>query len=275
MRELMPWYFSWIFIFGLCLGCTNNIFDEIAVKDSDEALIFEAQKKVNNREYGEALDLLALVSAAGRDKREVKRLRASAHAGVCGLDFVTFALGLRDLGTERLFVFLADLYSAGTEARQTACSEAESLLTGISEASPLTVDENVFLAFVSLTRTGVILSRFGDRNADGVVDGSDSFDPCNATHLPNTDVRQLGLSLVLTLNAISAAQTTIGSDAIGDLSGICDDLAGLGGGLNFCDSTDSDSYTADQLRAIRTLVNESTILGLGTCTGDVTACLCL
>lgn len=273
------WVILSIFI---SIGCSTNILQSFADTRSDEALLFEAKKKINSGNYTDALVYFDSMTSAYLQQRDVIAVRASAYAGICGLNFLSLVDGITNMGTARLFIFLMGHFQNGSTATRDACITAENLMQTISTSyASRTSDENLFLALVDLSKMGTVFNRVADSNNNGSVDGG--FDACSAVSLPDADVRQIGTAInLLRTSLMGVSGTTFGSFA-SVINDICDDWSLLPAPLqpyNFCVDASSDpvfdgsTFTANQLKGIRSLVNESDAVGLGSCTGDITTCAC-
>lgn len=261
----------------LNLSCSGNILKEFANKETDQALEKEARKLINKRDYAGALLVLERMSETYRARREVVHLRASAHGGLCGLDYIQLVLDLEDLGNERLLVFLMQAFSGGTDFKINQCILAEEALKAAIPLGARDLDEHIFMIFLNFAKVGTILSRYADTDNDGEVD-SDFNDACDNDQLVDDDdhVKHIGTGLASLILSFSEAGTSlpVGDDAIGTVSDFCDNFPPILADYNFCQFTDVEAITADMVKGIRTVVNEDQAIGLGSCSGDVLACAC-
>lgn len=260
---------------ALLLGCSVNIFENFGDKTTDAALLESAKSLIDTGDYSGALQEFAAMSPEYRSRRGVVPYYASAYAGRCGLNALTLISDIDNIGATRIFPFLMDEYPSGTPAEETDCANAEDLMETIDvTATNRTDDENLLMAMIGLSKMGVVLSQFADTDANGTVDAG--FDPCTAAALPDADVRQFGSSLSRSLGSLSAlTSTSFGGSSMADLTSVCTDLATYAPSYDFCSVTDPADFTADQIKGIRSVINESSAVGLGTCTGDISTCACL
>nr|HMN69957.1 hypothetical protein [Bdellovibrionales bacterium] len=141
------------------------------------------------------------------------------------------------------------------------------------------------MAMLNFARIGAVLSYYGDGDGDGAADGG--YDPClransarpataGAGDFLPADLRELGAGLTNALANLAAVSSRVdlGSGSLDSVAGACTSLAGVDPAYDFCAILDPADFTADHLRALATLINESTAVGLGTCTGNAVACLC-
>jgi hypothetical protein len=280
-------------IFGLAvlipnLSCSVNALEGFSDKYSNDALFVDAKMQINKGNFDSALSKISDMSPDFQARREVRMLAASAYGGKCGINFLEVVTGLTDLGTTRLFPFLLDQFRGGSPATIDACLAAENIIESIGAVGARNTDENLFLAIVSLAKMGKVLSYYLDADQDGTTETFGTVDPCLRARGARTggpfdgdffpaDLREFGSGLTLFLQNISAlaGQIDLGSGSVTDVTAACADLAGINPSYDFCSVTDPAAFTADHLQALVTLLNEDSVLGLGSnCTGDVTACVC-
>jgi hypothetical protein len=274
------WGSLWLGAFAIFFGgCSVNILSNFANKDTNEAHFVTATQKINAGDYVGALEEIAKMDAKFLATDRAKLLQAEAYGGLCGLDFLDFALSFKEMGSTRLFPFLLASFKTGTTANVDNCIEAEGYMTSIGTASERTKNQNTFMTMLELAKIGNILAHYADTNNDGTVNAS--YNPCTvgggtraAGPLDDSDVKEIGSAMgnaILSLTAAGGGSGT-GADAIADISALC---TSLGGAANFCSVTTASSVTATQVLGIRTLLKESSSVGLGSnCTGDITACHC-
>jgi hypothetical protein len=265
----------------LCLSQLNlscaNVFSEMAIKDTDKAKLYEANKLVGRGDWDGALLQINGLTAAVQATREVKSLSASAYAGKCGLDFMSLLNSINTAGSNRFFQTLANSMKGTTPAKAAHCYTAEQLMLSISSsAASRTSQENLFLSILELARIGAIVAANGDVNADGTLDVG--YDPCTSlTSLPVSDLANkvdannlvvaiaifsqsiVGLTGAFATSAapITAACAIAPLDVACSLTSVSQIPSGLTGGA---------------IRAaIRAMLSENANVGLGTCTAP---CVC-
>lgn len=279
----------------LTTSCSVNILSPFADEETDQALFIEAQIQINRGNYSGAVDLFTQMSSDFLEKDYVVPYHASAYAGVCNLDFLNFQTLIDDLGSSRLFEALMSTYTGGTttekEARIAACDQAITILeaAGATEADR-DDDNNLLISFVLFVKMGTTLSRHADDDSaltndnDGVLDTNwdacADGDPTADTNVfPEDDVRQFGAALIKAVNSLSAVSSvTVGAGSITLINTLCTSIAGaVPGADDLCTKTDPADFTANEIAGIRTLVNEGTDIGLGSCaagTPNITNCPC-
>src|SRR3989338_1729179 len=90
------------------LGCSNNIFSEFGSKNSDDALLFDAQAAVNAQLYDDAISIITQrVSASGQQTTRAREILASGYAGKCGLNFLDYTTRLAEAVTGSTFVLVS------------------------------------------------------------------------------------------------------------------------------------------------------------------------
>jgi hypothetical protein len=268
------------------LTCSVNILENFADKNTNMAYYYDAQKLINDGEYQAAIDKLDLITGEFGSDRKVVGLKASAYGGLCGINFLNFVEAMSNMGTTRIFPFLMSAFTGATSARISACITAQNLMVGIGTAALRTSDENMFLLVVSFAKIGNILAFYADADSNGTLDGT--YTPANVCtqgtpgriaggDIDNADAIELGTGLALAIEQLTALAGTVdlGSSSLTTVSTTCAALP-----VNFCAMTTNADWTdgstdAEERAGVRTLLNESQDVGLGTCTGDVTACVCL
>jgi hypothetical protein len=260
---LLPWVLG-------ASGCPNA-FSEMADKDSDAALFYQAQMEIDIPNYTLALATLAKATAKGLATRSGRLVTASAYAGRCGLNLVDLASKIANGGSNTLYTTLLASYKT-VETASTApddCYSAEQNIVAIP-ASSAQKDDYIFLAFNSLAKIGTILAKVADTDDDGVVDVG--FNAC--TTISDDDVNQIGTGLTLTMLGLTNSGFSMnGSNAFTD---VCSRLAALPGAATICSKTTIGSFSANERLALRAMI-KSTEIGFGTCngtTGSSAACLC-
>ena len=113
-----------LFSLFLVLGCTGNVLRELADKNTDDALLFDAKTAVNTQNYDEAINILTLrLSSSGQLKSEARSILASAYAGKCGLNFLEFVDGLAAAPTGSAFSLVSSPF-VGIAVDSTYCLQS-------------------------------------------------------------------------------------------------------------------------------------------------------
>lgn len=264
-----------ILISMLNLSCGKNALSEMAKKDDPAAIEFEAYRLLNDQDYTGALNKIAELPTDTQAKREIQFLKASAYAGRCGLNFVSTVLALTQMGSSTLFTLLMRTYQNSTASTINDCISAESTITGVaSAAANRTTDENLLMAFVSLSKIGAVLNTYADTDHSGTVDAG--FDQCSNAVFPDAQVRQVGTGIAHLYLSLSQAGTSVGGGSLASVLTSC-------ASYPFCSNTDPSSYTAAEVKAIRTFTaaqddgSGGTLLGVGDCASSpatLANCVC-
>lgn len=259
--------FKLLFILVFCISCSENLFDEIADKDTNEAKYFQAKQEINQRQFSTAISTLLTIDANFLADRERVPVHASAYAGFCGLDFLTLLNNMQNSGSGTVFTTLMTAFPGAVEASALACVEAETIMENIGDESARDANENLFMAFNGLAKIGAILSFLADQDNDGVADAT--FDQCDAGDFPEPWVRELGASIAVTILSLTAVGTSYVDDALADVNALCALDAQL---AVFCTATDPSAFTAPQIQAMRYAIG-STNFGINSCGNqDFTNC---
>ena len=162
-----------IFVFAVTAGCSLNILKELADRDADAAVIYDAQKAVNEQRYDDAINLLTVtLSSAGREKIEARETLSSAYAGKCGLNFVNFVDGLANASSGSAFVLVSSAF-VGTPVQPNFCLQSLQTLDLIGPTESRTNDQNAFASVVGMVLMGSATRLYTDNNptnGDGIQD---------------------------------------------------------------------------------------------------------
>lgn len=256
-------------------GCSGNLLEDFANKNSDQALLYQTKININARDWDSAIVSFGKMSTGFQAQRENQVLLASAYSGRCGLDFLQLVQPLGNLGTTLLLRFLMQTYPGGTAPRLSDCVTSEGLLNGVA-ALPAnrSLNENLLVVFNGFAKIGVALSKNADLNQDGIPDAG--FNACSTTSMSDSDAAEVAVSLANILNSLNAisASSNIASGQLSSVSGLCSQVATLQPSYNFCTLTQASSITANQLKGVRSIIQENQYLGIGSCNNQLVNCLC-
>jgi len=267
-----------IVIFGM--GCSVNILKTFSNQTSNEALYVDAQQDLNGADYNGALSKIGQMTGAYATSTKVLELKASAYGGLCGFQFITFVQSFAGIGATRLFPFLLGAFDASVSTDIDNCVLAQNTLLSIGAPASLSADDNTFLAMIAFAKIGNILSYYADKTHTGTATAG--FDPCTTggsrgapgNLITDADAREIGTGISLALAGLQAVAGSVqlGSGSLSNITSIC---SALPSGSDFCTITDPAAFTANEILGIRSLVNEDSIMGLGSnCHGDVIHCAC-
>ncbi len=262
MRLWIGPVFSLLLLCPWILGNSEcNAFSGTADKTGDAALMYEARQKIDKGEYALALTTIAQMTTANREAHDGRILEASAHAGLCGLNLVTFASNLSaGAATNPLMKLLLTEMKAATS--YASCVSAETLLLAIP-AAQMTSDDWVFFAFVEFAKMGAALEFAQLDSPAHSGTPIPLFNTCTAAALlTDAIVADIGLGIALAITAITNSGIAIGPSGI---SAIC------GAPISYpCTATSAATISANaaHMLLIRTLIKTNEI-GLNTCGGAI------
>ena len=255
-------------------GCPN-VYQEMSDKGSDAALIYKAGREIDLEAYDDALETLSGLTSTGKRSRDGRVAKATAYAGKCGLNLLTFANDFANqISGSTLMKLTLNHFRAATSYEY--CKLAEYELLSIS-ARDWKTDDYAFLVFVEMSKIGTLLAGASGADADNDGGLDNAFDPCtdSASHVAEAEVREVGTGLTIMMTALAASGITIGGGMGDTFEELCTDLASIG--TDFCSITDPDGFDSDQVNAIRTLIKTKDV-GLDVCNGksfgDAT-CACI
>lgn len=244
--------------FFFLLSCEGNFLREISDRDTDAALLFDAQTAINSLDYDSAINILTnQLSSSAQTKSEARELLASAYAGKCGLNFIDFTTGLSEATSGSAFS-LASQPFVGVEVNATYCLTSLQTLDLIGTNAERTVDQNAFASVVGMVLMGSATRLYTDNNpvnGDGAQDAADIS--CSLT---NDQIDEIILGYGYMAQNFSALSSQIGS-ASSTFSGsisTCESVAG-----SVCQITNPASIDATLRDTMKDLLN-TTQYGIGT-----------
>lgn len=256
-----------VFIFimiGSFVGCDGNLYKEMANKDADDALIFDAKTAVNAQNYDDAINIITLqVSTNGQTKAEARETLASAYAGKCGLNFVNYVDALANATSGSAFQLAASPF-VGVTVNSNYCLLSLHTLDLIGSYATRTVDQNAFAAVVGMVLMGTS-TRSATDNVPSLGDGiQDSPNISCSTTDAQIDQIVLGYGYMAT-NFAALTSTQLGSSSSAAFSNsiaVCQSVAG-----SACTITDQTQITQNIRDTMRDLLNTSQY-GVGTANGS-------
>ena len=253
-----------VFLSVFLFSCTENLYDEFADKDTQEAIYFQARLEINNRNYAQAITLLESLDADFIGARERIPTFASAYSGLCGLEFLTLLTNLQQGGSGTVLSQLMVGFPGADSDSVTACVTAENIIQTIGDATARDGDENLLMAFNALAKMGTILSSLADTDDDGMADNggapANTFDQCDADDLSDTNVREFGASLAIAIQSLTATGTAYIEDTLNEVSSFCT-LPGL---ADVCAKTEPDNFEPVEVQTLRYLIG-SNDFGIDSC----------
>ena len=263
MVLLLPWLLG-------ASGCPN-LLANTADKTTDAAVFYDAQISIDAGDYSGALAKLAAGSSSAQTSHQGRIMMATAYAGRCGLDVVDLAQKFSVMGSSTLFnTFLGAYHTVTASSTAPAdCYSAEQQVLAVN-SNEMTKDDWVFLAFVEFAKVGTTLAKIADTDDDGVVDPS--FVSCS---MADADAGQVGTGLTIALNAINNSGVALLSAVTTSLTSLCTTAASTSGDAQICAHTDASSFTANDLKVFKSMIEASEI-GFNTCGGTTgsAGCIC-
>jgi hypothetical protein len=248
MKNYKPYLF---FIFLFFAGCSDNIFREMADKDTDEALLYDAKTAVNHQDYDSAIDIINnRLGVSARQKTEAREVLASAYAGKCGLNFIDFVDGLTNATSGTAFQ-LASSPFVGRPVATDYCLQSLQTLDLIGTTAQRTPNENAFAAVVGMVLMGSATRLYTDdvpANGDGTPDAVDI-----ACTLTDTQIDYIVLGYGYMSSNFSALGSQIGASSgatFSDSIAACESIAGAN-----CEITDPAAITQPIRDTLRDLLN--------------------
>lgn len=251
-------------LLALIAGCSGNLYGELADKDADTALIFDAKTALNNQNYDDAISLINnQVSASGQLRTEAREVLAGAYAGKCGLNFIDYIDRLVNATTGTAFELAAAPF-IGLTVDPSYCLLSLNTLELIGPTATRTTDQNIFASIVGMVLMGTATRVATDTtpaNGDGVPDS-----PNISCALTNSQVDQIVLGyghMSKNFGALTSAQLGSSSGAaFSDSIAACTAVAG-----SSCEITDPAQITPLIRNTIRDLMNTAEY-GIGLANGS-------
>ncbi|MFK8138084.1 MAG: hypothetical protein AB8E15_06980 [Bdellovibrionales bacterium] len=161
---------------SLLVSCGGefNLFSASADKNSDKALLYDANRALEAKDFETAISKIQSMSTAAQAEDDTLRLLGSAYGGQCGLEFVPFQTGFSD-SSDTLSNFLLTHFEDADVDSQTACKNAETAFDGIS-ADGLTQSDYIARVYLAMSKIGSIVNTEGAL-VDNTLDPG--FDPCS------------------------------------------------------------------------------------------------
>jgi hypothetical protein len=249
VRWLVRIVFLMVLMTSLGSGCQNAL-SEFANRESDPALIFEAEKRMNGREWAKALELLDKVSTSGRTRKYLQT-KAAAHAGLCGLELVSLVQDIGNgVGGPAVVPMMLSIYKGNGSVQLQACKDAEAQIIAISAGvAGRTVDENIMMLLIGMAKIGTIMS--ADDNIDANDDGTKDATLSSCASLTDSDISHFGWSFVNVVNSLEAVIAAgVQLDGFGNVSSVKATLIGFNSALASLFNKDNPADSADAFTQI-------------------------
>ena len=234
----------------LMAACTQNLFNDVASKDSDDAILFNAEVAVNNQDWDIAIARIVSMSSGGQTLIKAREILASAYAGKCGLIFVKYTEALGAATTGSAMVRLKTPF-VGATVDPSQCRLALTQMDLIGLPSARNTNQNFFTAVVGMVLLGSGLRYYID-NTPTIGDGANDVDICTTVTNAQIDDLIIGFGY-MSQNLSSVTSSAIGGGsltAITDMNTACQSVGG-----STCQITDPALITTQLRNFFRDLVN--------------------
>lgn len=274
---------SLVFLFSLTQLQCANFLEPMTPKDTNEAYLYSARKKIDHGDYLEAIDDLLLLEADFAADNDVRVTFASAYAGACGMEFIPFFSNISSANITPPNTFFKFLRGSFIDKATTPsyCTLAENKLKeiGATEALRLAAmggskEVNMLMAILAMAKMGSVLRTASDVDGtNSLGDGSTDagFDACtnDDSNITDDEVLEVATGFGLFIENLTSLLGS-GSDAETALDGVSLILTAI------CDLAPADKCIirnvsdvdpADQAELVdtyRDLLSTDT-LGIGSC----------
>ena len=249
-----------LFIAALQFSCSQNIFSELASKNSDEALLVDARTAVNKQDYQSAIDIITTrMSTFGQAQPETKEVLASGYAGRCGLNFINFVTALSAATSGSAFTLVSTPFVA-MAVDPVSCYTSITVLESIGATESRTSSQNAFASVVGMSLMGSAVRLYTDDmpvNGDGVQDANNIS--CTLTDA-QVDNIVLGFGF-MSKNFSYLSTSQLGSTSQSTLDSIITTCTSVAG--SSCTITDPSLVTPQIRDTIKDLMN-TVEYGIGT-----------
>lgn len=232
MKGMSKQILSIVLCFAVVVSGCSNLFEKMAVKDTDAALYEDATKALNAGNYDLSLEKFDQLSSGYLSNPDVKKYYAGALAGKCGMNFTELlnSLGSVDVSSMGIFQYFMNLFT-GREISPEHCTLAETQMKEIWAVRSRTQGEQLFMVLLSMAKMGTYLRNKADKDGasnlgDGSTDGS--FNECSNVddddHLTDAEVTEIitGFSqLLLNITSFSASLSGSVDSSVAAINALC------------------------------------------------------
>lgn len=264
------------FIFSMT-GC-SNIIESLSNKNSDDALYEAGVMAMNRSDWDTAITKFTSLQSTYFSSEEKKLMIASAYAGKCGLNFMSYAvnLGSISLTGTTLFKYFMNQWT-GITVYTSYCATAEQWINAIGTSAQRSNVANFNMMILGMVKVGVFLRDNADIDGvgglgDGTADGgySSCTNAVAGTGITDAKVDEVVSGFANFLVNASANLSSLSSDvqtAVTALTTFCSTLT-----VNPCGMTDSSTVTSGARDAMRDLL-KTLAVGIESCVnGDPNTC---
>lgn len=274
---------SFVFLLSLTQLQCANFLEPMTPKDTNEAYLYSARKKIDAGKYLEAITDLNALETDFAANNEVRVIFASAYAGACGMEFIPFFNNISSANITPPNTFFKFLRGSFIDKATTPsyCILAEGKLKEIGATGALRLaamhgskEVNMLMAILAMAKIGSVLRTTSDVDGtnslgDGNTDAS--FNACtnNSSNITDDEVLEVATGFGLFIENLTSLLGS-GSDAETALGTISTVLTAI------CDLTPSDKCVildvstlapadkAELVDTYRDLLSTDT-LGIGSC----------
>lgn len=234
----------------LLAACTQNILGDVASRDSDEAILFDAESAVNARDWQTAIDHIGRMSTGGKTTVKALEVLASAYGGQCGLIFVDYTDALAAATTGSAMSMLKQPF-VGVAVDPSKCRSALAQMDLIGTPSARNANQNFFTAILGMVLMGSGVRHYID-NAPAVGDGTNDVDICSGVTNDQVDDIIIGFGY-MSQNLSAVTSSAIGGGSLSAITDVNDTCQSAGG--SSCQITDPAAITPQLRDFFRDLTN--------------------
>lgn len=274
-------------------GCGLNPYARWSDQETDAARYEEALKSIDRQDWDAALAMFELLGDDYKNRTDVIENWSGAHAGKCGIDFMTV---FTSIGSGQPLLKAAMNAFTGRDIDVASCHAARAKMEELG-SSPFqrNASQNLFMLVLGMGHAGAYLRRDADIDgSNNLGDGSMDvgFDACANHELPFpagsppasdladglfsvNELNQIIMGFGLIINNFAAISAEVGGtegDALAEINDACDAIS-----PNPCTLSDP-SLIDDQARFTFAAIIHSgpdtteLKLGIGSCSGSLPTC---
>lgn len=282
-KKIVRWKLLIVFLCSLSSFQCANFLEPMTPKDTNEAYLYSARKKIDKRQYLSAIEDLTLIESDFAADNDVRVTFASAYAGACGMEFIPFFNSISQANITPPSTLFKYLRSSFTDKATVPnyCILSETKLKEIGSTAALREaamagkkEANMFMAILAMAKIGSILRSKSDidgTNSLGDGDTDAGFNSCtnDAANFTDDEVIQIATGFALLIENLptlftAANNTTAALDAISVAIGLFCNL----NPTTKCVTTDASSIDpadkAEFVDTYRDLLNTDA-MGIGSC----------
>ena len=244
-----------VLILTTAMSCSANIYTSISDQNTEQALLENAVKAINNGDYDSAIEYIGRITSSFRRDPKVSKTAAAAYAGKCGLNFFDMVTTITAVTADTPLMMMMKAFQTVTvtpSSCNTAQLEIENKYGMTSAARP--TDINLFLAILGMAKMGTYLRSLADVNQDAVVDAGFA-DACTVGTITDANTIEVGTGLGLLLDNITSLTASVAGNAaitaLAALQLVC-------GAPCVITDVNSPSWTAANIKVIRSAIKSNT-----------------